>query len=280
MIKKASKKEFWSQRTGRFAVSLSLVVLLLSQLPRGSFFSTSALGVVQSGYTTPPPPDANGGISLLGTSVTSLGGAAATVGVATVGVVLLSGSGEAGAAAAASGGQGMAGGPNPATAPANAPNLLPDPATSGDEKKTIFETLRNDKMRRFSQFVDVSAINEIQENPLQDQTNAPYTVFVLTDSAMSALPPAELMKLTDKTNLSQNKTDNQKLLLKYVVLGKYSIRDLEKLDNGFPLATASGDTLIVTKNPDGTVNINGIPVGREDLKASNGVAHPISAAIK
>ena len=76
------------------------------------------------------------------------------------------------------------------------------------------------------------------------------------------------------------KTENQKVLLKHVVLGKYNVKDLEKLDSGFPLATASGDTVTVTKNPDGTVNVNGVPVMREDIKASNGVSHPVATVIK
>ena len=70
------------------------------------------------------------------------------------------------------------------------------------------------------------------------------------------------------------------MLLRHVVFGKYNVRDLEKLDAGFPLATAAGDTLTVSKNPDGTVNVNGIPVLREDIKASNGVSHPVGNVVK
>jgi len=191
-----------------------------------------------------------------------------------VGVVsaLHHGAGEANAAAAAASS-------NIGATPASATNL-PDPASSGDEKKSLFDILRGDRLQRFNQFANAAEINEIKDNPLSDQQNSPYTVFAPTDAAIGALPAQESAKLTDKISLSQNKADNTRLLLKHVVLGKYSVRDLEKLDNGFPLATASGDTLTVTRNPDGTVNANGVPVGREDIKADNGLAHPVNAVIK
>ncbi|MBC8143746.1 MAG: fasciclin domain-containing protein, partial [Armatimonadetes bacterium] len=96
-------------------------------------------------------------------------------------------------------------------------------------------------------------------------------------AAVAALPAADKTMLGDAVT---NKAANQKILLKHVVFNKFTIRDLEKLDGGFPLATAAGDTLTLSKNPDGTVNVNSVPVIREDIKANNGVSHPVATVIK
>ena len=263
------KQGIWSTRAVRLGISLSIATLLLGQMPLRSLLDTPALGQAAPGYGG-PPSNGDGSGSFFNQSLTE----AALVALLAAGVVSAPphGAGEANAAAAAA--QSSVG-----ATPASVTNL-PDPTTSGDEKKSLFDILRADRAQRFNQFTNAAEINEIKDNPLSDQQNSPYTLFAPTDAAINALPAQESAKLTDKVSLSENKAENTRLLLKHVVLGKYSVRDLEKLDNGFPLATASGDTLTVTRNPDGTVNANGVPVGREDIKANNGLAHPVNAVIK
>lgn len=267
--KNVNKKHRWM----RLVTSVSLATLVLSQMPLSSLFSTPALGQAAALYTDTSEEDNGGFLGFSGLDSKDVFGAVA---VAVVVLGVRSAFGEANAAAASAG----SGAPTGTPTTAATTNSLPDPAQSGDEKKTLWATLHDDSGKRFAQFSSVTELNEVAANPLEDQQNAPYTCFAPTDTALNSLPATELTKLTDKPGLSLNKTDNQKFLLKHVVLGKYNVRDLEQLETGFPLATVSGDTLTVTKNPDGTANVNGVPVLREDIRANNGVSHPVPAALK
>ena len=268
------KTGFWSRRGIRLVGSFALTTVILGQLPLGALFNAPALGQGATIYTD--TTEDNGG-DFLGISGLSSRNAAqaGVVGLVLFGVAsaIKKGNGTGGAGAPGTGSGTGAG--NATGAPGT--NSLPDPLIAGDEKKPIWDTLHDDSDKRFTQFTDVTEKNEVKETPLRDQQNAPYTAFAPTDAAIGALPTAESTSLM---NAADNKAANQKLLLKHVVFGKYNVRDLEKLEAGFPLATASGDTLTVTKNPDGTVNVNGIPVLREDIKANNGVSHPVAAFVK
>jgi len=261
-----------SPRLIRFITSVSLAALVLSQLPLGSLFSSPALGQGAPVYTgSIEEKDEFLGIDGLSgmEAFQIVGGIVLASGIKGA----LTGGGSANAAAASAGGSATAA---PPTGNANA---LPDPSNSGDEKSSLFESLRADPGKRFKQFTNIAELNEIRSTPLEDQLNAPYTCFAPTDGAFNQLSGADRVKLTDKQGIGANKADNQKLLLKHVVLGKYNVRDLEQLEAGFPLATVSGDVLTISKNPDGTANVNGVPVTREDIRASNGVVHPLTSIV-
>lgn len=263
------KTGFWSRRGVRMVGSFALASVILGQLPLGALFNAPALGQAVAGYTDTDEDDSGDFLGINGLSNRDVA-QAGVIGLAIFGIVtaIRGGAGDAGAT----------GGNTPTTpGTGTTPGTLPDPIIGGDEKKPIWDTLHDDGEKRFVQFTDVTEKNEVKETPLRDLQNAPYTCFAPTDAAIGALPPADASMLQDA---AANKTENQKVLLKHVVFGKYNVRDLEKLDAGFPLATAAGDTLTVSKNPDGTVNVNNIPVLREDIKASNGVSHPVGNVVK
>lgn len=262
------KQNFLGGRGGRLAGSLLLTGLVLSQLPLGALLLSPARGQGASTYTDGTTDDSGSFLGIKGFSNRD---------VATAGVVGLAIFGIVTAVKGGAGAGDSAGGAAPSGAPAGTPGALPDPLVAGDEKQPIWDVLHADSGMRFAQFTAAAAANEVKETPLRDMQNAPYTCFAPTDAAVSALPAAEGAQLADSV---ANKTANQKLLLRHVVFGRYGVRDLEKLDAGFPLATAAGDTLTVSKNPDGTVDVNGVPVLREDIRASNGVSHPIASVLK
>jgi hypothetical protein len=262
------KQNFWSRRGVRLFGSLALASVVLGQLPLGALLGSPALGQAVAGYPDEEPEEGGDFLGINGLSNRDVA-QAGVIGLAIFGIVTAI-RGGAGDASATGGGTSTPGAPV-------TPAALPDPLVTGDEKKPIWDTLRDDPEKRFAGFTDVTEKNEVKETPLRDLQNAPYTCFAPTDAAVSALPPADAALLSDA---AANKTENQKLLLRHVVFGKYNVRDLEKLDAGFPLATAAGDTLTVSKNPDGTVNVNNIPVLREDIKASNGVSHPVGTVVR
>ena len=266
---------FWSRRGLRLTASLCVSGVALWALPVGSLLGSPSLGAGTSQYTNTTGDDSGNFLGVSGLSNRDVA-QAGVIGLSIYGVIAAIHGGAGNASAA---GTGAAGASTPAAVGTSA-SSLPDPLVAGNDKEPIWDTLNGDGAKRFAQFTSVTSLNEVKENPLRDQQNAPYTCFAPTDAAISALPPDAVAKLTDTANLAANKSDNQKVLLKHVVIGKYNVRDLEKLDAGFPLATASGDTLTVTKNPDGTANVNGTPVVREDIRASNGVSHPIATTIK
>ena len=252
------------------AGSLAIAAVVLGQLPLGALFSTPALG--QSGviYTDTGTDDSGDFLGISGLSNRDVA-QAGVIGLTVFGIVtaIRGGAGAGSAAGTTPAGNGAAGGAGS--------SALPDPVVTGDEGKPIWDTLASDKSGRFAQFTQVTETNEVKETPLRDQQNAPYTCFAPTDGAIGSLPAADKTLLADATT---NKAANQKVLLRHVVFNKFTVRDLEKLDGGFPLATAAGDTLTVSKNPDGTVNVNSVPVLREDIKANNGVSHPVATVIK
>ena len=252
--------------------SLAIAAVVLGQLPLGALFNAPALGQAGVIYTDTTEDDSGDFLGISGLSNRDVA-QAGVIGLTIFGIVTaIRGGAGSGAAAGATTPAGTTG-----AATTSAASSLPDPLIAGDDSKPIWDTLRDDGKKRFVQFTDVTEKNEVKDTPLRDAQNAPYTCFAPTDGAVAGLPAADVTMLLDAAN---NKAANQKVLLKHVVFGKYNVRDLEKLDSGFPLATAAGDTLTVSKNPDGTVNVNGIPVGREDIKASNGVSHPVATVIK
>lgn len=264
-----AKSGFWGRRGVRFVGSFALATVILGQMPLGALFNAPALGQAVAGYTDTGGDDSGDFLGINGLSNRDVA-QAGVIGLAIFGIVtaIRGGAGDANA---------KAGSVDSPTGPVPTPGALPDPIVGGDEKLPIWDTLQADSAKRFVQFTTVTETNEVKETPLRDLQNAPYTCFAPTDAAVGSLAPADASMLMDAAT---NKAANQKVLLKHVVFGKYNVRDLEKLDSGFPLATAAGDTLTVSKNPDGTVNVNGVPVLREDIKASNGVSHPVGTVVK
>ena len=267
------QQNFWSRRVMRSLGSLAIAAVVIGQLPLGALFNAPALGQAGVIYTDTTEDDSGDFLGISGLSNRDVA-QAGVIGLTIFGIVtaIRGGAGNAGAAGATT----PAGTAGASTGAAGA-NALPDPLIAGDDSKPIWDTLRDDNKKRFVQFTDVTEKNEVKETPLRDAQNAPYTCFAPTDGAIAGLPASDVTMLGDAAT---NKAANQKVLLKHVVFGKYNVRDLEKLDSGFPLATAAGDTIAISKNPDGTVNVNGIPVVREDIKASNGVSHPVATVVK
>ena len=251
------------QRGTRLVASLAVIGLLLAQMPVAALLGTPVLGQGQAIYTDPGDDDSGDflGINgLAGKDITQAGLIAAVVYGA---VHILSGGAEKAAVNAVAGGVSGSG------------TIAASSIITGNAKQPIWDNLSNDKNNRFTRFTKLAEINDVKGEPLRDKNSGPYTTFALTDTALQALPETDLAKLMD----AKNKEANKQTMLRYVVRGKYTTKDLEKLESGFPLATVSGDTLIVTKNADGSVNVNGVPVLREDIDASNGVSHPINSVL-
>jgi uncharacterized surface protein with fasciclin (FAS1) repeats len=101
-------------------------------------------------------------------------------------------------------------------------------------------------------------------------TGGPYTVFAPNDAAFNKLPTGTVEALVkDKPKLTG--------ILKYhVVQGKYTEADLVKMGS---VKTLDGKTLMVTKNSDGSVMIDGAKIVKPDIQTSNGVIQAIDSVM-
>jgi uncharacterized surface protein with fasciclin (FAS1) repeats len=101
-------------------------------------------------------------------------------------------------------------------------------------------------------------------------TGGPYTVFAPNDAAFDKLPAGTVQSLVnDKPKLTD--------ILKYhVVQGKYTSADLAKMDS---IKALDGKTLMIKKQSDGSLMIDGAKVIGADITTSNGVIHSIDAVM-
>jgi uncharacterized surface protein with fasciclin (FAS1) repeats len=101
-------------------------------------------------------------------------------------------------------------------------------------------------------------------------TGGPYTVFAPNDAAFDKLPAGTVQSLVnDKPKLTG--------ILKYhVVQGKYTSADLAKMDS---IKAIDGMTLMIKKQPDGSLMIGNAKVAKADIPASNGVIHVIDTVM-
>jgi uncharacterized surface protein with fasciclin (FAS1) repeats len=101
-------------------------------------------------------------------------------------------------------------------------------------------------------------------------SGGPYTVFAPNDAAFDKLPAGTVQSLVnDKPKLTG--------ILKYhVVQGKYTSADLAKMDS---IKALDGKTLMIKKQPDGSILIDNAKVIGADIPTSNGVIHAIDTVL-
>jgi uncharacterized surface protein with fasciclin (FAS1) repeats len=101
-------------------------------------------------------------------------------------------------------------------------------------------------------------------------SGGPYTVFAPTDDAFNKLPSGTVQSLmNDKPKLTN--------ILKYhVVQGKYTVSDLEKMGS---VKTIDGKTLMIKKQPDGSVMVDGAKIIKSNVPASNGMIQVIDSVM-
>lgn len=105
------------------------------------------------------------------------------------------------------------------------------------------------------------------------RSDGPYTFFAPTNPAMSQLSPEDRQALTSGAR-QEPLTQYLKL---HIVVGRYTIAQLKRMPDGTSLNTLAGETLVVTNS--GGLKVFGVPVVENDIPASNGLIHPISAPL-
>jgi uncharacterized surface protein with fasciclin (FAS1) repeats len=92
----------------------------------------------------------------------------------------------------------------------------------------------------------------------------PFTFFAPTDEAFSKLPQGEVNRLLkDKAKLAA-------LLNFHVISGAVLAKDMKERES----RTRQGESLRIAAN-DAGFTVNGVPLSRHEIEASNGVIHPI-----
>lgn len=99
----------------------------------------------------------------------------------------------------------------------------------------------------------------------------PFTVFAPTDAAFEQLPEGTLESLTK----AENQRQLRDILEFHVLLGVYKVEDF--VDNR-KLGTADGRSVLVTKEEDGSVKINGAKI-LGTVSASNGIIHVVDQVL-
>lgn len=103
-------------------------------------------------------------------------------------------------------------------------------------------------------------------------SEGPFTVFAPTNDAFAKVPADALSGLLE----DENKADLQGVLKYHVVSGKIMASDIP--DGITQLETLQGDTIIITKSPEG-VKVDDATVIMTDVKTSNGVIHAIDGVV-
>lgn len=99
------------------------------------------------------------------------------------------------------------------------------------------------------------------------------TIFAPTNGALSGIPADELAALV----APQNRAKLSSVLQFHIIEGRYSIAQLKALPNGTPLKTVSGESVIVTTT--GSLKLNGIAVGNDDVGFSSGWVHSLNGVL-
>jgi len=97
----------------------------------------------------------------------------------------------------------------------------------------------------------------------------PFTVFAPTDAAFAKVPKATLASLAHDPNKLRA------VLLYHVLKGRLTAAQLVKLHS---VQTLNGQSLEVRLTR-GTVTVNGVPVIKANIPASNGVIHVIGSVL-
>lgn len=92
----------------------------------------------------------------------------------------------------------------------------------------------------------------------------PFTFFAPTDEAFGKLPQGEVNRLLkDKAKLAA-------LLNFHVISGAVLAKDMKERES----RSRQGESLRIAAN-DAGFTVNGVPLSRHEIEASNGVIHPI-----
>ncbi|HVK03794.1 MAG TPA: fasciclin domain-containing protein [Armatimonadaceae bacterium] len=139
---------------------------------------------------------------------------------------------------------------------------------TGSPTNTLWQVLSRDA--RFNTYTAAAQETGLRE-PLDDAGAGPFLVFAPTEQAFRNLP--ENMSLGN-LNAEQKK----RLVQLHITTGRYAYGDVAKMASGTKLATLSGDFLTVTQDgPD--LRVNGVPLLKENIRASNGNAIPIDTVL-
>jgi uncharacterized surface protein with fasciclin (FAS1) repeats len=122
------------------------------------------------------------------------------------------------------------------------------------------------KFITFAKLAKASGLEEVLKGP------GPYTVFVPTDEAFSALPTKTIEELSAPANREQLRD----ILYLHAIRGNMLMRDISKLSgSGVTAVSLQGMWLGVAKEG----KINGVSILKADIEASNGTIHIIDAVI-
>lgn len=102
-------------------------------------------------------------------------------------------------------------------------------------------------------------------------STGPYTLFAPSDVAFSKLKEGEVDDLLNENNTVKLTT----FLNHHVVEGKL---DTKNLTDGQSLTTLYGNVLKVSVL-NGTVTVGGVELQKQELRASNGVIHPVDQVL-
>jgi uncharacterized surface protein with fasciclin (FAS1) repeats len=132
---------------------------------------------------------------------------------------------------------------------------------------SLIEVLKkNGRFNTLLQTLDAADLTTVLEN-----TAGPFTLFAPTDAAFAQLPTGALEQLLENPTgqLTQ-------ILLFHVVSGEYELDDFE---NGMKITTQQGSSILVAREMDSPITINGASIVTPDLRASNGIIHAIDTVI-
>ena len=140
--------------------------------------------------------------------------------------------------------------------------------TTGDSDRSIYNITR-DSSSDFSELVklidDAGLTNTLR-------TQGPFTFFAPTNMAL-------MVSDTPKLRQPENKALLVHLLEYHIVKGRYTIGDLLTLKNGTKLKTLSGESVVI-RNQNGVLTINNVTIIQNDMAASNGWIHAITALLE
>ncbi|MFC0336413.1 Uncaracterized surface protein containing fasciclin (FAS1) repeats [Kushneria avicenniae] len=145
-----------------------------------------------------------------------------------------------------------------------APQQQPGDITE-HESQTLLETLRNSgDFNTLVQAIDKAGMSDMLDG------HGPYTMFAPTDEAFAQLPAKERQAL-----LGGDHNEWLRKVLKYHLLpGIVPASEFETL--GRPQALAGQLSLRVDN---GHYRVNDVPVEREEIRAHNGIVHPIDGVL-
>lgn len=144
---------------------------------------------------------------------------------------------------------------------------LESPGTDGRVPVTtmpsILDTVRdNRELTAFAEAVEAARMGDVLES------KGPLTVFAPTDEAFQVLPEGRL------GDLLRNPTEIAKLVAHHLVEGEHTRADLVRRGR---LPTLRGERIEVETR--GGVYVGGAKIARNDLFASNGICHAVTALV-